>query len=98
MKIVFENKKKKKPLEFSKKALAAMIVLWFFGAAVCMFVVLVQLIRGDAIINTSDLVTCVCAPITGGALGYMIKSALENREKIKKESSYEELEDEVNKP
>lgn len=97
MKIIFE-KKKKKPLEFSKKALAAMIVLWFFGAAVCMAVVIVQLMRGDTIVNTSDLVTCVCAPITGGALGYMIKSALENREKIKKENSYEDIESEIDKP
>ena len=75
-----------------------MIVLWFLGALACIFVVIVQLMRGDTTVNTSDLVTCVCAPITGGALGYMIKSALENREKIKKESTYENIENEVNKP
>lgn len=92
--IIKIERKKKKPLEFSKKALAAMIVLWFLGALTCIFVVIVQLLRGDMTVNTSDLVTCVCAPITGGALGYMIKSALENREKIK--GGIEPQEDEIN--
>ena len=34
--------KKKRLREFSKKALAAMIVLWFIGAAVVIAVVLTQ--------------------------------------------------------
>lgn len=69
--------------EFSKKALAAMIVLWFIGALTCIFVVLVQVMRGDMTVNTSDLTMCICTPMTGGVLGYMLKSAAENREKIK---------------
>lgn len=97
MRIVFE-KKSKKPKEFSKKALAAMIVLWFVGALTCIFVVLVQVLRGDMTVNTSDLTMCICTPMTGGVLGYMLKSAAENREKIKgnkpkrEETTYEHTE------
>lgn len=75
--------KPRKFVEFSKRALLAMIALWFVGAAVMFAVVLVQLIRGDYMVNTGDLTMYVSAPMTGGILGYMLKSATENREKIK---------------
>lgn len=82
MKITIE-KKKKRFKEFSKKALAAMIVLWFIGAAVVIAVVIAQVVRGDLTVNTTDLTTYICTPMTGGVLGYMLKSAVENKEKIK---------------
>ena len=50
-----------------------MIVLWFIAAFVCVAVVTVQTVRGDVSVNTSDLVTIVGIPMTGGVLGYMIK-------------------------
>lgn len=75
--------KPRKFVEFSKRALLAMIALWFVGAAVMFVVVLVQLIRGDYMVNTGDLTMYISAPMTGGILGYMLKSATENREKIK---------------
>lgn len=85
MKIILEkrSKKKKRFKEFSKKALAAMIVLWFIGAAVVIAVVIAQVVRGDLTVNTTDLTTYICTPMTGGVLGYMLKSAIENKEKIK---------------
>lgn len=85
MKIILEkrSKKKKRFKEFSKKALAAMIVLWFIGAAVVIAVVIAQVVRGDLTVNTTDLTTYICTPMTGGVLGYMLKSAVENKEKIK---------------
>lgn len=85
MKIILEKrtKKKKRFKEFSKKALAAMIVLWFIGAAVVIAVVIAQVVRGDLTVNTTDLTTYICTPMTGGVLGYMLKSAIENKEKIK---------------
>ena len=81
MKIVIERKPSLK--EFSKKALFSMIFLWFVGAAVVIAAVLVQLIRGDYTVSTTDLTTYICTPMTGGVLGYMLKSAVENKEKIK---------------
>ena len=85
MKIILEkrSKKKKRVKELSKKALAAMIVLWFIGAAVVIAVVIAQVVRGDLTVNTTDLTTYICTPMTGGVLGYMLKSAIENKEKIK---------------
>ena len=77
------EKKKKRFREFSKKALATMIVLWFIGAAVVIGVVVTQVARGDLTVNTTDLTTYICTPMTGGVLGYMLKSAVENKEKIK---------------
>ena len=74
---------KKRLQAFSKKALAAMILLWFIGAGVVMAVVIAQAVRGDLTVNTTDLTTYICTPMTGGVLGYMLKSAVENKEKIK---------------
>ena len=90
IKISFEKKPKKKSfVRFSKKCLAAMIVLWFIAAFVCVGVVVMQLLRGDMTVNTADLVTCVGMPMTGGVIGYMIKSALEDNVK-KKDSNTED--------
>lgn len=71
--------------EFSKKVLTAMICMWFVGAIVGIIVVLVQLIRNDININISDLLLYIGSPMTGGIVSYMLKSAFENKEKIKRE-------------
>lgn len=92
MKIIIERKPKTKRSmqEFSKKALFSMILLWFIGAAVVIAVVLAQLIRGDYTGSITDLTTYICTPMTGGVLGYMLKSAIENKEKIKGNAPGEE--------
>ena len=95
IKISFERKNKSFK-RFSKKCITAMVVLWFIAALVCMGVVVTQVLRGDGMVNTSDLVTVVGIPMTGGVLGYMIKSALEdNRKKV---NENEEFENETFKP
>ena len=86
IKISFEKKSKRKGgfVEFSKKALSAMIILWFLGALLGFIVVGVQLYRSDTMINLSDVLLYIGGPMTGGIVAYMIKSAQENREKIKR--------------
>ena len=82
--IRIETKKEKRFVRFSKKCLTAMIILWFLAALVCIAVVAVQTVRGDASVNTCDLVNVVGIPMTGGVVGYMIKSALEDNRKKEK--------------
>lgn len=70
---------KAKPKEFSKKVITAMTLLWFVAA-----------LFGGVVVWVNDygleaLLSYVGAPMTGGIIGYMIKSAMENKEKIKKD-------------
>ncbi len=100
MKITIERKQKKakKFVQFSKRCLGAMIVLWFVGALFGFVVVTVQVARGDMTVSLSDLLMYIGAPMTGGIVSYMLKSAAENREKIKgnnpkrEETTYEHTE------
>ena len=83
IRISFDKKPRKKNfVRFSKKCITAMIVLWFIAVFVCVAVVAVQTLRGDMTVNTGDLVTVVGIPMTGGVLGYMIKSAVEDNRKM----------------
>ena len=77
------NTEKKKRREFSKKALCAMVILWFIGAVFGFIVVAVQIARGDMTVSLADLLLYIGAPMTGGIVSYMLKSAAENKEKIK---------------
>lgn len=81
---------KKKKRECSKVALWAMIVLWFIGAFFGMAVVIWQLITAAYTVNIGDVLVYIGAPMTGGIVGYMVKSAVENKEKIKKDAPGEE--------
>ncbi len=69
--------------EFSKCVIALLIGAWFLCALLGVAVVLVQLVRGDCTVNLSDLLLYIGAPMTGGIVSYMLKSAYENKEKIK---------------
>lgn len=96
MKIIFEKKYKppmakvKSFTEYSKKVITALVLVWFIGFILGCGVVVLQAVRGDITVNLSDLLLYVGAPMTGGIVSYMLKSAFENREKIKKENSYNE--------
>lgn len=64
--------------EFSKCVVSAMVLLWFAGA-----------LYGGIIVWRSgygleSLLQYISAPVVGGILGYMVKAAFENREKIKR--------------
>lgn len=86
-----ESANLKKKREYSKAAITAMIVLWFVGAFFGMAVVIWQLITAAYTVNIGDVLMYIGAPMTGGIVGYLVKSAVENREKIKKDVSGEEL-------
>lgn len=75
-------KRKKNFTRFSKKCLAAMIILWFIGAAFGFAVVTVQTVRGDMTISLNDVLLYIGAPMTGGVVSYMIKSAIEDNKKV----------------
>ena len=81
MKIIFERARPKNPSfrAFSKRALLFMIVLWFIGAVFGFAVVALQVARGDMIVQLADLLLYLGAPMTGGIVSYMIKSAWEKK-------------------
>ena len=83
IRIQFGKKKKRTLTEFSKKVIAALVAVWFVGAVVGVAVVAVQTLRGDMTVNLSDLLVYIGAPMTGGIVTYLLKSAYENKEKIK---------------
>ena len=83
--------------ECSKRVLALMIALWFIGAAFGSVVIVIELaatLIGSGeysialTVHLPELLTYIGAPMTGGIIGYLIKSAMENREKIKKNDEY----------
>lgn len=81
-----KNKKAAVPVkksEYSKLALTALIVLWFIGAFFGMGVVVWQLVTAAYTVSIGDVLMYIGAPMTGGIVGYLVKSAVENREKIK---------------
>ena len=77
--------KKSKLKQYSKRCIAAMIVLWFavalFGIGVNIYQL--QHTATPETIMLDSLYGYVGLPMTGGIIGYLIKSAMENKEKIK---------------
>ena len=79
--------------EYSKLILSLMITLWFivaiYGAIVVAIELAATLIYANeysmaTTVHLPELLEYVGEPMTAGIIGYLIKSALENREKIKK--------------
>lgn len=79
--------------EYSKRVIRLMIIMWFVGAVFGALVIIVEVIAAlygndnysmAITIHLPELLTYIGAPVTGGILGYLLKSAFENREKIKK--------------
>ena len=64
-------------IQYSKKIISAMILLWFAGA----------LFGGYMVYRTSmelsSLLSYIGAPMSVGILGYLLKAAFENKEKIR---------------
>lgn len=81
---------------FSKTVIRAMIVLWFVGAVFGAVVVVVQLIQSfisgspysQTVVNLPELLSYIGMPVSGAIVGYLAKSAFENREKIKNNPGY----------
>lgn len=85
--------KKDELKEYSKKVVRLMIILWFvgaiFGAAIIIVEVIATLVGVDGYsaaitIHLPELLTYIGAPMGCGVTGYLLKSAFENKEKIKK--------------
>lgn len=89
-----EKLKISKLKEYSKRCIAAMIVLWFAVALFGIGVNIYQLGHTETpeTVMIDSLYGYVGLPMTGGIIGYLIKSAMENKEKIKGNvSSNEEI-------
>lgn len=81
---------------FSKGVIRGMIGLWFGGAAFGAVVVVVQLVQSfisgspytQTVVNLPELLSYIGMPVSGAIVGYLAKSAFENREKIKNNPGY----------
>lgn len=78
--------------EYSKRIIRKMIALWFAGAIFGAAVIVIEIIgvlRGvdsysmGLTIHLPELLSYIGMPVGGGIVGYLLKSAFENREKIK---------------
>lgn len=74
--------KRKTIKQYSKKIINAMVILWFAGAVFGAVVIVVELICFSTI-HLPELLTYIGAPMGCGIVGYLAKSAFENKEKIK---------------
>ncbi len=70
-------------IEFSKKVIAMLSVVWFLGAILGIVTVAIQLYRGSESTDIFQVLVYISTPMTGGIVSYMLKSAYENKEKIK---------------
>lgn len=86
---------KKKDVEYSKRQLSAIVKLWFAGAIFGMCYCIVQLIIAPDTAALDGLLTYIGAPMSCGVVTYLIKSAMENREKIKQEYRSDYGEEEI---
>ena len=81
---------------FSKTVIYAMVAVWFAGAAFGAAVVVVQVVQSfisgspysSTVVNLPELLNYIGMPVSGAIVGYMAKSAFENREKIKNNPGY----------
>lgn len=86
---------------FSKSVIRGMVILWFIGAVFGGAVVIVQLIQSfisgspytQTVIHLPELLSYIGMPVSGAIIGYLGKSAFENREKIKTNPGYHAGED-----
>ena len=84
--------KKETLREYSKKIIRLMIILWFAGAAFGAAVIIVELVGVfcgtdsyslGLTVHLPELLNYIGMPVSGGIVGYLLKSAFENREKIR---------------
>ena len=79
--------------QYSKRVIKVMIFLWFIVAFFTMGVTIYQLINTPECVNLDGLLGFVGNPMSGAIVGYLIKSAIENRTKIKANPDYLETEE-----
>ena len=80
--------------QFSKQVIRAMVWLWFAGAVFGAAIVTAELVAvfcelgsysSMVTVHLPELLTYIGAPMSCGIVAYMVKSAFENKEKIKQE-------------
>ena len=71
--------------QYSKRVVSAMVLAWFAGIAFGMGVIIWQMIRAPDAVSLDALLTYIGAPMGCGIVGYLAKSAFENKEKIKQQ-------------
>jgi hypothetical protein len=86
---------KKKDVEYSKRQISSIVKLWFAGAIFGMCYLVVQLIIAPDMASLDGLLTYIGAPMSCGVVTYLIKSAMENREKIKQDYRSDYGEEEI---
>lgn len=75
--------KRRTTKQYSKRVISSIIAAWFAGIAFGMAVVVWQMIRAPDSVSLDVLLTYIGAPMGCGLVGYLAKSAFENKEKIK---------------
>lgn len=82
--------------QYSKCIIKSMIILWFIGAAFGGAIVVVELVNSfisqsyGTTVHLPELLNYIGMPVSGGIVGYLLKSAFENKEKIKQNPNYDE--------
>lgn len=71
--------------EFSKRILASMAVMWFAGALYGMITETIILFVAPEMFSLTELLVYIGTPVTCGLMAYLVKSAVENKEKIKQD-------------
>ena len=79
--------------EYSKVIIVAMVVLWFTVAIYGAIITGYQLTLTPDSVNIDGLFSYVGLPMTGGIVTYLIKSAVENKKKIKNSAEQDSFED-----
>lgn len=79
---------KSRDWEYSKRKLNAIIWLWFAGAAYGMVFLTVQMILAPESASLDALLTYIGAPMGCGITAYLIKSAMENKNRITEEEKH----------
>lgn len=92
---IVRKDEEKKLREYSKRVIRIMIILWFVTALFGMGVITYQLFMSPEYVNLDGLYEYVGYPMTGGIIGYLIKSAVENKQKIKNAPYAEREEEEI---
>lgn len=74
---------------FAKRALYAMLVLWFVGAiygmGYCFAELVISVFVPGYTIHLAELLAYIGAPVGCGLVGYLCKSALESNQAMKQE-------------
>ena len=70
--------------EYSKRLLTGLVIAWFAGLAYGMVFCLLQWRVTPDNTSIAELLMYIGAPMSCGVVGYLIKSAMENRIKLQK--------------